>query len=304
MQAPLISILIANYNNSSYICETLDSVVNQTYNNIEIIIVDDASEDSSLDIIGDYIFLHPDYNIQLYKNSSNYGCGRTKRKCVDIARGEYFAFLDPEDTIESNTLELLLQEYKKRENCGIIYTTHYLCNDRLEPQSISVWPGKICDGASHLTSKSGHISAFALCKKTVYDQTLGINPKFRVAEDQDLYLKMEEINSVYFYNFPLYYYRKHNNNISWDDSKRRVNLEWSFIAASDAYMRRRKNKTIAHNFSRIEYIRFKLAYLLNMAKLEYKEKNYVAYCRYIARSFRYLMVDRNLSILKTIIRNK
>lgn len=302
MQTQLISILIANYNNGQFISETLDSVINQTYSNWEIIIVDDASRDNSIEIIENYIATHPQSKIELYKNNSNYGCGRTKRKCVDIARGDYFAFLDPEDTIENNTLELLLSEYDKKSECGIIYTTHYLCNSKLEPQSISTWPGKISDGASHLTSKSGHISAFALCKKTVYDQTLGIDPKFKVSEDQDLYFKMEEAAPVYYYDVPLYYYRKHNENISWtnDIDKRLANGKWMYTSRKDAYFRRKRNRSIAENFTFSEFQRFKLSHNLNLAIFYYKNNNKSKFVRYILKSFKYFVFDRRLSILRTL----
>jgi glycosyltransferase involved in cell wall biosynthesis len=216
---PLASILIANYNNGKFITETLDSAINQSYKNIEIIIVDDASTDNSVELIENYIRLPPEYKIELFKNNFNYGCGRTKRKCVDIARGDFFAFLDPDDTIELNAVETLLEQFGLHPECSIVYSTHYLCNEQLEPQSISDWVGAIPAGQSHLNSTGGHISAFALCSKKCYDQTLGIDPKFVVSEDQDMYLKMEEVAPVFYFDKPLYYYRKHDNNISWNEKK-------------------------------------------------------------------------------------
>ncbi|MDR2824282.1 MAG: glycosyltransferase family 2 protein, partial [Prevotellaceae bacterium] len=231
---PLISLLVANFNNGKYIEETLQSAVKQTYKNIEIVVIDDASIDNSVEVIGRFVEKNPFANIKFYKNDINSGgCGGIKRQCIAFSKGEYFAFLDPEDTIEPNAVETLYAEHAKNQHFSIVYCTHWLCNERLEPQSISTWVGQIPENQSHLTSTGGHISAFALCKRTDYDKTNGINPDYYVAEDQDLYLKMEEVEPPLFINKPMYYYRKHDHNISWNDVKRHNNMRW-YLAAENA----------------------------------------------------------------------
>lgn len=284
---PLVSLLIANYNNGKFITETLLSAVNQTYSEIEIIVVDDASDDNSLEIIQMFIKQYPQFNIHLYRNYTNHGCGRVKRKCVDIVRGEYFAFLDPEDTIEPTAVEELLEFHLKHLKYSVVYSTHFLCNEKLEPQSISTWPGKIPEGQSHLTSTTGHISAFALCSKKDYDRTLGINPEYIVAEDQDLYLKMEEIAAVLYVDKPLYYYRKHDNNISWNDTKQRQNFYWYHQAELAAYKRRRKAHTQAVNYTRIQFHKKLLNYYLQSAKFEKNNKKYTQSLRYYLNALMY-----------------
>ncbi len=300
MSNPLISILIANYNNGKYIVETLESAISQTYKNIEIIIVDDCSSDNSLEIVKNYIETHLDYDIRLYKNNHNYGCGRTKRKCVDIAMGAYFAFLDPEDTIRKDAVEILFNEHLSIDNLSIVYSTHYLCNEKLEIQSTATWPGKIPNGKSHLTSKGGHISAFALCSKYFYDETSGIDPKFIVAEDQDLYLKMEEVAPVLYVDKPLYYYRKHDNNISWDESKKTKNAYWSLLARKDAYKRRKSENTISDNLIVREIKREKLLYNLLLFETEYSNSKYYRAFKYLIKSLSSFYVDNKMYIVKRI----
>lgn len=77
---PLFSVLIANYNNGNYISECLESVLKQTYQNFEIIIVDDASTDTSLNIIQKYI--DQDNRIKIYNNDKNYGAGYSKKDAL------------------------------------------------------------------------------------------------------------------------------------------------------------------------------------------------------------------------------
>jgi glycosyltransferase involved in cell wall biosynthesis len=273
---PLISLLIANFNNGEFIEETLQSAVNQLYQDIEIVIIDDASIDDSVVKINAFIAKNPDKNIRFFENEVNSGgCGGIKRQCIAFSRGEYFAFLDPEDTIETDAVALLLAEHQKNPNLSIVYCTHWLCNARLEPQSISTWVGKIPERQSHLTSTVGHISAFALCKRADYNKTEGINPDYYVAEDQDLYLKMEEVEPVFFLDKPLYYYRKHDHNTSWSDTKRHNNLKWYHLAENAAYQRRKRRKTVAVNFTKYQMDKKNFGYHVQMGKFYRKNGNFV-----------------------------
>jgi len=286
---PLVSLLIANYNNGEFIIDTLNSAIGQTYPNIEIIIVDDASTDNSINIIRKFKEEHSEFKIDIYQNFFTYGCGRNKRKCVDIVRGSYFAFLDPEDTIESIAVEVLMRAHL--ENIGkysIVYSTHYLCDEKLNILSISDWPGEIPNSQSHLTSNEGHISAFAVCSKYFYDKTSGINPEYIVAEDMDLYLKMEEVAPVLFINKPIYYYRKHDNNLSWSYDKRYQNLYWRHKAELAAYHRRKKNKTIAVNLKKSQYKRRKFLFYMQYAKMYRNRKIYIKSIKYNFKALLYV----------------
>ena len=275
-ELPLVSLLVANYNNSEFIVETLDSALAQTYPNIEIVIVDDASKDNSVQIIRKYMQKHSDANIQLFLNYANYGCGRNKRKCIDASKGEYFAFLDPEDTIAPTAVEDLMNIHLAEKNkYSIVYSTNYLCNSKLEVESISTWTGEIPAGQSNLTTTGGHIFHLALFNKFFYDQTEGMNPCFVVAEDIDSYYKMEEKAPVFFLNKPLYYYRKHDNNISWSYEKRYINLYWRHAAEMAAYKRRKNNKTFAQNLSRVQVHKKKLNFNMQYAKCLRMQKEYL-----------------------------
>ena len=130
---PLVSLLVANYNNGQFISETLESALAQTYPNIEIVIVDDGSSDDSLQEIGRFMASHPDSRIRLFKNSDNKGCGRIKRQCIELSEGAFFTFLDAEDTIEPKAIEILMEVLLYHPEYGIAYSTHYLCNEKLEP---------------------------------------------------------------------------------------------------------------------------------------------------------------------------
>jgi len=100
---PLVSILIPAYNAALFISETIESTLLQTYTNIEIIICDDGSSDTTKAIIENYIFNHK--NIILLTNVVNLGIAKTRNKLLDRARGEYIAWLDSDDIALNTRIE-------------------------------------------------------------------------------------------------------------------------------------------------------------------------------------------------------
>ena len=100
---PLVSILIPAYNAALFISDTIESALLQTYTNIEIIICDDGSSDTTKAIIENYIFNHK--NIILLTNVVNLGIARTRNKLLDGARGEDIAWLDSDDIALNTRIE-------------------------------------------------------------------------------------------------------------------------------------------------------------------------------------------------------
>ena len=103
---PKISVIIPVYNVEKYLCKCLDSVLNQTFSDIEIICVNDASTDTSLQILNEY--RHKDSRITIINNEKNLGLGLTRNHGLQYASGEYVHFLDSDDWIENNAYETLV----------------------------------------------------------------------------------------------------------------------------------------------------------------------------------------------------
>lgn len=101
-QNSLISVLVCNYNYGDYIEEALDSALTQTYPNIEVIIVDDGSSDNSVDVIKKYIKSHTNAKIVLNAKKRNEGICFARNDAIDAAKGDYFIFLDSDDTIPND----------------------------------------------------------------------------------------------------------------------------------------------------------------------------------------------------------
>lgn len=110
---PIISIITPTYNAEKYIEETIDSVINQSYTNWEMVIVDDGSTDGTVNIIRDY---QDKYNkIKLIVLSKNQGAGIARNTAIEKANGRYIAFLDSDDQWLPEKLETQLRYMQKNQ---------------------------------------------------------------------------------------------------------------------------------------------------------------------------------------------
>ncbi len=122
----LVSIIVPVYNASKTIEKTIKSVLNQSYNNFEIIIIDDSSTDKTFEIIEK--LGKNDRRILIYKNKDNLGVALTRNLGIAIAKGEFIAFLDSDDIWNPLKLQLQLENIK-RYDIDLSYTSYKLIND-------------------------------------------------------------------------------------------------------------------------------------------------------------------------------
>lgn len=111
MNSPLVTIGVPVYNVEPYIEKCLLSVLNQTYHNIEILIVDDLGSDNSMQIVEKLQSSHPLGScIKIIRHPENRGLGEARNTVIDNAGGKYLCFVDSDDYIEPETIEVLLNE--------------------------------------------------------------------------------------------------------------------------------------------------------------------------------------------------
>lgn len=116
----VVSVIIPVYNVAPYIAACIQSVINQTYRDIEIIFVDDCGTDNSINLIKDFIANHcEDWDIKIVHHDHNRGLSAARNTGLKTATGDYVYFLDSDDCISSNCIELLLNEASKN-NCDFV----------------------------------------------------------------------------------------------------------------------------------------------------------------------------------------
>ena len=254
------SILIAHYNNFEYFRDCYASVQGQTFQDFEIIIVDDCSSDDSFQKLKDIALRDP--KLKLFQNEKNRGVGFTKRKCTELATGEICGFVDPDDALAENALELSLERYKNQK----IVATHsdlMLCNETLNPVKKFPNTKKVDFANPKFFNINFEINHFFTFRKSVYEKTCGINPELASAADQDLYLKIYEQGELAYIPQPLYLYRLHSAGVSQDKSKKeKLNQNWQTVL-NETVKRRGIKKLYGKNVNEIQ----------NLQKLIFEKQN-------------------------------
>lgn len=116
---PFFSVIVPVYNVESYLKECLDSVLSQTFQNFEIIVVDDRSTDSSGAIARQYALDYPE-KVRVIEHPVNKGLGGARNTGIEAAQGEYLQFLDSDDYLKPNTLEDIYKIISEHEKIDVV----------------------------------------------------------------------------------------------------------------------------------------------------------------------------------------
>lgn len=117
----LVSVITPAYNCSTVISETIESVIAQTYNNWEMIIVDDCSKDNTIEIVKEYC--QKDERIKLVKMKKNQGSAEARNKGIEVSQGKYIALLDSDDLWKPNKLENQIS-FMKENGYALTFTAY------------------------------------------------------------------------------------------------------------------------------------------------------------------------------------
>ena len=230
---PLFSVLIANFNNAQYLEEAIQSVISQSYSNWEIVIVDDGSTDSSKHV---YDLHSSDQRIHVHYNDCNHGCGYSKRKCVSLAQGNICGFLDADDVLLPNALELMVSTHLSHPDISLVLSRFYYCDAEMnvlcESRKLV-----ILDGLDYFTMRDYQPEHFASFKKGCYLKTSGISADKPRAIDQELYFKLEEVSPCFVLPDITYKYRVYSESISHGDNSMSAYV-WNIIVRYETCVRR------------------------------------------------------------------
>lgn len=230
----LFSVLVPHYNHFEYFKKCYESICAQTYRDFEIILVDDCSTDGSFEKI--QAFTEGNSKIKVYRNDKNRGVGFTKRRCVELAKGEICGFVDPDDALHENALEISINNLDEKTVAA--YSQLYLCDENLDVTKIFPNTAKVRNGKALFFNIHFEVAHFFTFRKSVYNLTDGINPELRVAEDQDLILKLYEKGDFKYIPQPLYYYRLHSGGLSHSkDLEKTKNESWHRVLSEIAARR-------------------------------------------------------------------
>ena len=203
----LISVIINCRNSQKYIKETIDSVINQTYKNFEIIIVNNNSTDNTKNII----FSYSDQRIKYFELNKSISLGAARNIALKESSGEFIAFIDSDDIWDKSKIELTLKEFQN--NIGLVYSDVVYFNSE---KSFNLYKGrKAYEGncfSSLLTDYNLCISSCVISRK--YMNQFLFDENLNVCEDLDFFLKISYKSKLKYVPKTLVKYRIHGSNLS------------------------------------------------------------------------------------------
>ncbi|MHC5106000.1 glycosyltransferase [Enterobacter ludwigii] len=227
MKTPLITIIVASYNAENYICETLESCINQDYNKIEIIIVDDCSTDNSVKLINQWCeekkTTHPDISCTLVTSEKNGGIPANLNKSLPVIKGSWIKCIGSDDILLPHAISefiLRLQEYEDLNNVGAIFTYFKTFGNYVKTPSQYplAWTRDVCKMKSSWVKRKLsmlHFNNVAPCAFINKNHFTGFDTSFRLLEDLPLWLSMINRNvDTLFFEFTSVLYRLHDSQIT------------------------------------------------------------------------------------------
>lgn len=211
MTYPKISVIMSVYNGQDFLCQAINSVLNQSFKNFEFIIVDDASTDGTNVILKE--FVEEDRRIIVIRNPENIGLTRSLNKSLQSARGQYIARMDADDICLAERLEKQLAFMENHKDVGVLGTKIKIIDDRGNIIKIPKLPNS--NFANHLRKKNMFVHGTLMFRKDALKTVKGYNHKMKLAQDYELLLRLSEKVQLFCLPDCLYLLRRHKKSISF-----------------------------------------------------------------------------------------
>lgn len=296
----LVSIIIPAFNTEKYIEECINSVINQTYKNIEVIIIDDGSIDNTASIVNE--LSKKDKRIKLY-SQKNSGVNIARKKGVELSNGEYVMFLDSDDWIDNNTIEVLIDKAIKNKadiiKFSMIYEPSKQIRNITNRKEIFIQKERYTLLYEMIlkTYKLNSICATLIKKQILDSHFKSLNVSLLFAEDFMINIDiLNNSNNMLLLNEPFYHYRLNQESTTKKRDVKKIlsNAENAFEAYSEL---KKHSEQWNLNKSDIEYRIFK-EICIELAKLVLcQDTNKKQIIKYITDLFNKIDLFNNISNL-------
>ncbi len=204
---PLISIIIPCYNGEAYLHQAIESALAQSYEPIEVIVVDDGSSDRSVDIAHRYPVR--------YIHQENRGVSSARNLGIQASQGACIAFLDADDRLRCDAVEAGVKALTEHPDCAMAVGDHvfitpggsYLASSRKNPPSAFHYEALLVSNFIEVTSS-------VLFRRSVLDEVGLFKTELRAAEDYDLYLRIAAAHPICCHSAIVAEYRIHESSAS------------------------------------------------------------------------------------------
>ncbi len=229
MKYPSITVYITNYNYGKYIRQAIESVLNQTFQDFELFVIDDGSTDNSKAIIESYAG-HPKISIIYQKNK---GLNITNNIALRLANGKYIMRLDADDYLASNALETMTNLLEADDSLGMVFPDYFL----VDAQNNIIAEVKRHDFKEdvELYDQPAH-GACTIIRTEFLDSIGGYDESYSCQDGYELWIKFISKYKVTNIREMLFYYRRHGENLTTNENRildTRRSINGNFIKSND-----------------------------------------------------------------------
>jgi glycosyltransferase involved in cell wall biosynthesis len=219
--AKLVSVIVTSYNHEAFLDQRMQSILKQTYKNIEVIVIDDCSVDNSKQVLEPY---KKNKHVQIKCLKLNGGYANACNLGVELSSGEYIMFAECDDYNDPRHIELLVEALEADDSIGVAYCKSTIVNEKGEIigddfqyrnsdfknlcYETTIIPKEKIQAFLLTSCVIPNMSA-ALFKKTHYIKIGGISPKYRACADWDFWCRMSELSNFFYITTPMNYFRTH-----------------------------------------------------------------------------------------------
>jgi CMP-N-acetylneuraminic acid synthetase len=209
---PKVTVYIVNHNYGRYLEQAIESVLNQSFGDFEVLIFDNGSTDDSKDIMARYAR----HEQILAYSQENIGLSRTNNIAIRRSRGQYLLRLDADDYLHPNALELLAGTLERRPDIGLVFPDYFLVD--AEGRVLEVMQRHDFDQVT-LLDQPAH-GACTMIRRQCLEALNGYDETYHCQDGWDLWVRFIRRYGVANVNLPLFYYRKHGNSLT--DNEQRI----------------------------------------------------------------------------------
>ncbi|MER2152809.1 MAG: ATP-grasp fold amidoligase family protein [Solibacillus sp.] len=200
---PLVSIIVPTFNRAQLVKEAISSVLNQTYRNFEIIVIDDNSTDNTAELISKI----NDGRIYYFRLNKNQGAPAARNLGLKKASGQLIAFLDSDDQWVSKKLEKQIALFEREQQIGLVYTGIKFINSQFE----RILVPKVRGDISKSILKKNYVgpTSSVVIKKALIDEVGGFDVTLPSCQDWDLFIRIGQVCEIDYIAEPLVLYFEH-----------------------------------------------------------------------------------------------
>ncbi|WP_407725160.1 glycosyltransferase family 2 protein [Ruminococcus sp. JL13D9] len=273
----LVSIVLPVYNGEKYLAQSIESVLNQTYKNFELIIVNDCSTDSSEEIILKY--KSQDDRIVYIKNEANSKLPKSLNNGFAIAKGEYFTWTSDDNMYHIDAIDTMVGFMEQHTDVGLVYCDFNMINEEGE------FKYKVTVGNPEEQKYKNTIGACFLYRRSVAENVGDYDTSLFLVEDYEYWLRISLSYRISPLHMCLYDYRWHNDSLTLTRS---TEVEQSVARLHWKYLTEYEKSDMPEN-ELFEYLDFLMKYCNQQSeRIRIKLKFSLKHKKYVIRELRKL----------------